>query len=121
MGSTIEFNDTLKISHERGFPTAFKLEDNLSHADLLARVKDQRFSFWNPDERIYHRAPTPVLLVQEMPEKKWVYWGRAQIIKQTIDGDSHRTEGVYVVSQVFPPEHREILTRLLAPEGKSYY
>ena len=37
MGSTIEINDTLKISKDRGFPKGLKLEDHLKDPELSNR------------------------------------------------------------------------------------
>ncbi len=119
MGTPIEINDTLKISYERGFPIQFNLKDGLSFEELEKSIKNKEFSFWNKDERLYHRAPTPVLLVQEMPDGKWVHWGRAQIVEQTIK--QGKTEGKFIVSKLFSPEDRFIITRNLSPEGKSHF
>ena len=71
MGSLIEINDTLKISKERGFPTNLTLELHVKNPSFSSSFINQEFEFWNNGERLYHRLPTRVFLVEEI-EAKWL-------------------------------------------------
>ena len=119
MGSLIEINDTLKISKERGFPATLLVAQHVWQPYDAETFKEQTFSFWNPDERLYHRCPTRVFLVEEMPNKEWLYWGHAHVIRQTIMRD--RTEGIYQIAKLYTPRDQLIITTNEAPTGKSYY
>ncbi|MBI4451589.1 hypothetical protein HY642_06460 [Candidatus Woesearchaeota archaeon] len=118
MGSTIEFNDTLKLSKERGFPGSLTLEQHVNDPASSARFLNTEHQFWNKDERLYHRAPTPVFLVEEV-DGQWLYWGRAEVITQTI---SHgKTSGVYRIVKIYLPDFQRRITVEEAPKGKSYF
>ncbi len=118
MGSKIEFNDTLKLSKERGFPADLRLEDHVANPGNSRRFLQQEFPFWNAGERLYHRPPTRVWLVEEI-EGRWLYWGHAIITEQTIkDG---RTEGKYRLIMVYTPDYQHRITIEESPSGKSYF
>lgn len=119
MGSLIEINDTLKISKERGFPQELRLEQHVWQPYDEAMFRGRQFPFWNKDERLYHRHPTRVYLVEEMPDKTWLYWGHAQIIQQTIK--QGRTEGFFEIGKLYTPRDQLIITINEAPAGKSFY
>lgn len=118
MGSLIEVNDTLKISTDRGFPAGLRIEDHVSGRDSAALFVGQEFSFWNEGERLYHRAPTRVFLVEEI-NGKWLYWGHALITEQTIM--SGKTKGVFRITKIYDPKYQFQATQNEAPEGKSYF
>ena len=119
MGSAIEINDTLKLSNERGFPSDLNLEAHVNDpATTLSKVAGKQLPFWNPGERLYHRPPTRVFLVQEI-EGKWLYWGHAMVREQTIaDG---KTSGSFEVVKVYAPKYQRAATVNEAPAGKSYF
>ena len=120
MGSKIELNDTLKISKERGFPKELVLEEHVKNPDAtFAKVAGKLFPFWNPDERLYNRPLTRVFLVEEMPDKRWLYWGHAMVREQTIK--QGRTEGLFEVVRVYQPEYQRLHTLHEAPLGKGYF
>jgi len=119
MGSTIEINDTLKISKDRGFPKGLKLEDHLKDPELSKKFLNQIFGFYNKDERLYHRPPTRVFLVEEMSDGKWLYWGNALVIEQTIK--EGRTEGKFMIVKIYQPEFQHRMTIEESPRGKSYF
>ena len=102
MGSVIEINDTLKISKKRGFPLELRLEDHVKNPENSGHFVGQEFKFWNKDERLYHRPPTRVFLVEEMQDGKWLYWGNAVMLEQTIR--SGRTEGLYRITKIYQPD-----------------
>ena len=118
MGSSIEINDTLKISKERGFPANLNLEEHKKNPEQSKKYIGEEFSFWNNDERLYHRPPTRVFLVEEK-EGLWIYWSHALIEEQTIKAG--RTEGRYNIIKIYYPEYQEQMTKQEAPEGKSYF
>jgi len=118
MGSHIEINDLLKISKERGFPKDLHLEDHVRDPQQSNRFLGQELTFWNNGERLYHRAPTRVFLVEEI-EGKWLYWGHALIIEQTIK--IGRTEGKYQITKLYNPDYQRLTTIHEASEGKSYF
>ncbi len=120
MGSLIEINDTLKISKERGFPQELSLPDHQANPETtFPKVLNRRFQFWNNDERLYHRPPTRVFLVQEMGGGQWLYWGHALIHKQTIEHG--RTFGEYEIIKIYDPQYQQPTTINEAPQGKSYF
>ncbi len=119
MGSVIEINDTLKISKERGFPTELRLEDHVMDPENSGIFVGQEFDFWNKGERLYHRPPTRVFLVEEMPNGRWLYWGHALIIEQTIT--DRKTNGRYKISKLYSPEFQKQITIEESPTGKSYF
>jgi len=85
MGSYIELNDTLQLTTEQGFPIELTLEKHLQHPFTANDFDGKIFSFQNkPNARLFHLAPTRVFLVHNI-DGKWLYWGHAHIIEQTID------------------------------------
>lgn len=120
MGSSIEINDTLKISKERGFPAILTLDTHVQTPRTLADLKNAVYNFWNADERLYHRAPTRVFLVEEI-NGKWLYWGHANVIEQTIDSEKHQTRGKFIVTRIYAPDYQRQITQNESPIGKSYF
>ncbi len=118
MGSTIEINDTLKISIYRGFPKEL--------SNLLLRKDDEplrdflgkEFEFWNNHERLYHMPPTRFFLVEEK-FKKWIYWGNALVISQTIKPGI--TKGIFKITKLYNKEFQKKITIEESPAGKSHY
>ena len=118
MGSLIEINDTLKISKERGFPKDLFLEDYVNNQTLATNFISKELNFWNNDERLYHRPPTRVFLVEEI-NGKWLYWGHALVISQTIS--KGKTSGTYQIIKLYSPEYQKDITREESPLEKSYF
>lgn len=120
MGSKIELNDTLKISKERGLPKELTLEDHLRNPEAtFEKVKGRLFEFWNDGERLYNRPPTRVFLVEEMAGGKWLYWGHAMVIQQTVEAGE--TRGKFEIVKIYEPEYQRLHTMNEAPKGKSYF
>ncbi|HLC71631.1 MAG TPA: hypothetical protein VJI32_06470 [Candidatus Nanoarchaeia archaeon] len=136
MGSYIEINDLLKISRERGFPVELRLEDHIRDPQQSNIFLGQEFTFWNKGERLYHRAPTRVFLVEEVknPNRsraagykthfsgikgKWLYWGHVLVTQQTITAG--RTEGKYQIIKLYNPDYQRLATIHEAPKGRSYF
>ena len=118
MGSIIEINDTLKIAKERGFPHELKLEDHVENPENSRQFIGSEFIFWNKDERLYHRPPARVFLVEEI-DGKWLYWGNALVLEQTIKNG--KTEGRYEITKIYQPEFQKQITIEESPQGKSYF
>ena len=119
MGSLIEINDTLKISKEEGFPCELHLEDYVR--DVVVVTKEFlriEFSFRKEGERLYHRPPARVFLVEEI-DGKWLYWGHALITRLTLsDG---MTQGAFKIIKLYDPEYQKLMTMNEAPADKSYF
>ncbi len=118
MGSIIKLNDTLKISRERGFPADLRLEDHVADPEASRRFLGREFSFWNDEERLYHRPDTRVWLVEDIAGK-WLYWGHVLITEQTIKPG--RTEGKSRIILVYTPDYQRRITIEESPLGKSYF
>lgn len=121
MGSTFEQNDTLKLSTERGFPTALTLEDHLQGKTSISNFETKTFHFWNKGLRHYNDGQTRVFLVQEMPDGKWLYWGHAHVLNQQQDSINGITRGEFKIVKLYDPEYQRLATMNEAPEGKSYF
>ncbi len=73
MGSFIEFNDTLQITTEQGFPKELVLEKHLQKPFTAEDFKDKIFEFHGkPNMRLYHPAPIRVFLVHNI-DGKWLH------------------------------------------------
>jgi len=125
MGSLIEFNDTLQITVDQGFPD--KILDLARHQNKpvsLEDVKDKIFEFYEkPGARVFHLPPTRCFLVQNI-SGKWLYWGKVLITEQTIDAseeDGAMTSGVFKIIEIYDPEYQKQITRNESPKGKSYF
>jgi len=119
MGSLIEINDTLKISKERGFPSGLNLDNHVINPESSRIFVGKEFEFWNNGERLYNRPPSRVFLVEEMKDGKWLYWGNAIIISQTIIGG--KTRGAYQLVKLYQPDFQKRMTIEESPAGKSYF
>ena len=121
MGSSLEINDTLKISIERGFPKELTLEANIK-GTIPVCVSDNIFEFWNKGRRCYNTDESRVFLVQEIPpEGKWLHWGHALILEQTYDAVKKITRGKFRITKIYDVEYQRLATINEAPEGKSYF
>jgi|SRR3989338_8166351 len=118
MGSSIEINDTLKISKERGFPKELTLERHLENPGSSQSFLGRDFSFCNKDERLYTRPPARVFLVEEIGGG-WLYWGNALVVEQTIR--EGMTTGTYRITKIYYPDFQRLMTIEESPPGKSYF
>lgn len=121
MGSFIELNDTLQITTEQGFPKELDLKRHqrkpFKAKDFAGRV----FEFQNKkDMRIYHPAPVRVFLVHNI-DGKWLYWGHAHIIEQTIHADTKTTSGKFKIVKIYDPEYQKQISRNEVDKGKEYF
>ncbi|MFA4946096.1 MAG: hypothetical protein WC607_00955 [Candidatus Micrarchaeia archaeon] len=120
MGSFIEFNDTLQLTTEQGFPKELTLEKHLKKPFTAADFKGRVFSFENkPNMRIY---PTTyrVFLVHNI-NGKWLYWGHCRIIEQTIHAESKTTSGKFVITKIYSPEHQRLMSTHEVEPGNEFF
>jgi hypothetical protein len=120
MGSFIEFNDTLQLTSEQGFPEELDLRRHLKRAYKTEDFKDKIFSFREkPDMRIFHPLPTRCFLVHNI-DGKWLYWGHCMVIEQTIDALTRMTSGKFRITKIYSIEHQRSMCRNEVPEGKEF-
>ena len=121
MGSFIEFNDTLQLTTEQGFPKELTLKRHLKKPFTLKDVEGKIFGFKNkPSMRLYHPAPVRVFLVHNI-NGKWLYWGHVYIIEQTIHADTKTTSGKFKIVNVYEPEYQKIISKNEVEKGKNYF
>jgi hypothetical protein len=103
MGSQIEFSDTLKLSRGEG---------------LAADPQEGRtYEFRKDGRRLYHLAPTRVLLVEDV-NGQWNYIGHAHVLELTLDAEHDQTRGRYRIIKVYPRDYAMLANRHDAPPGK---
>ncbi len=117
MGSLIEFNDTLQITTEQGFPEELQLKEHQKRPFTAKDFKDRIFKFNKPGTRIYHALPTRVFLVHNIGGK-WLYWGHAHIIEQTINS---QTSGKFKIVKIYDPDYQKLITINESRDGCSYF
>ena len=119
MGSFIELNDTLQLTTEQGFPKELVLEKHRKKPFTADDFKGKMFSFTKPNVRVYHPAPVRVFLVHNIGGK-WLYWGHAHIIEQTIHAETKTTTGKFIITKLYSPEHQRTMSREEVPEGAAF-
>lgn len=125
MGSRIEFNDTLQLSEEQGFPRALlDLEQHQRETIELDDLETTTFS-WSKDEaRVFHLAPCRCFLVENR-NGKWIHWGHVQIRSQTInydpETDTHTTSGTAEIISIHTPDYQKQLGKYDTPSGRNYF
>lgn len=121
MGSFIEFNDTLQLTTEQGFPKELKLERHLKKPFTEKDFEGRIFEFKNkPNMRLYHLAPTRVFLVHNT-KGKWLYWGHAHVIEQTIHADTKTTSGKFRIVKIYDPKYQEVASRQEMRKGTEFF
>jgi len=143
MGSFVEFNDSLVIGTDQGFPAdVFDIDRQQSKPVTLDDVKDRVFTFYDKSNaRIFQLDPVRVFLYQFLQDKtgqgKWLGWGQILIQSQTIaknpaagahqgasnlsDPNQWLTSGTYKMLKVFDPDYQRIFTIHETPAGMSYF
>ena len=121
MGSLIEFNDTLQLTTEQGFPKELDLKSHLKKAFTVDDFKGKIFSFKEkPKLRIYHPAPTRVFLVHNIGGK-WLYWGHCHILEQTLHAESNTTSGKFIITEIYTPEQQKHMSTHECREGTEFF
>lgn len=104
MGSFIETNDTLQITHEQGFPEELQLDVHLKKPFEASQFTDKIYTFRaKASIRIYHAPPVRNFLV-ENKNGKWIYWGLVHIIEETHDLITKTTSGKFKIIYLNTPE-----------------
>ena len=103
MGSTIELNDTLKLTPVEGLPVDPQV--------------GQVYAFQKDGRRLYHLAPTRVFLVEDR-DGKWNYLGHAHLLELTIDAEKNQTRGKFRITQIYPRDYARLANQYEAPAGK---
>jgi len=120
MGSYIEFNDTLQLTTEQGFPAELDLQKHLQKPFTAEQFKDRVFTFKDKQNiRLFHPAPTRVFLVHNI-DGKWLYWGHCLIIEQTINAETKTTSGKFIITKIYDPKHQQSMSREEVDLGKEY-
>ncbi|MBU1038713.1 hypothetical protein KKC17_00520 [Patescibacteria group bacterium] len=110
MGSKIEFNDTLQLTSQQGFPEELDLKKHLKKPFTADNFAGRVFSFFDkPGFRLFHPAPLRVFLVHNV-NNQWLYWGHIQIIEQTINAAKGTTTGKFVITKIYTPEHQKSMS-----------
>ncbi len=104
MGSTLEFNDTLKLK-------SLRLKKPFRTGII--------YKFDLDDVRIFHPSPVRVFLVEEV-DGLWCYHGHAEVLTQEIDAISRRTTGSFRVTKLYSPEYAALVNVNEAPAGKGF-
>ena len=138
MGSILEFNDTLQLTTEQGFPAdRFDLQRHRANPITLDQVQGEVFTFSaKPRPRFYHLDPVRVYWFHNINDR-WLAWGQILIHEQTISRNLHPpahqgpvnvsdpeqwiTGGKYTILKIYDPEYQEQFTRNDLPSELSYF
>ena len=119
MGSFIEFNDTLQITTDQGFPKELVLEKHLKKPFTAKDFQGRIFTFSKPNMRVYHPSPIRVFLVHNI-NGKWLQWGKAHIIEQTIHAETKTTTGKFVIAEIDEPNYMRLKNQNETDEDKRF-
>jgi len=104
MGSFIEFNETLQLTKEQGFPTELNLEQHLKNPYKTEDFADKVFEFHNkPNLRVYRIPPVKNIFVENR-DGKWIYWGLVYVLETTCDYVNKTTSGKFRIAYINTPE-----------------
>jgi hypothetical protein len=130
MGTKIEFNDTLVLTLDQGFPAEiFNFSEHIKKPILAETHKDRKFRFQKDEARLFHLDPVRVFLVQNI-DGKWLHWGHVLIQSQTIEkvfdaqGNWHDewiTSGTFKVTKIHTPDYQRLVTVNESPANKSLF
>lgn len=128
MGSFIEFNDTLQLTTEQGFPEELTLEKHVKKPFTAKDFEGKVFTFTKDGARVYHPAPTRVFLAHNL-NGKWLFWGWAMVIEQTLHAgmDENKktreayTTGTFIITNVYDPDYQREFTKRESKKGASYF
>lgn len=117
MGSMIEFNDTLQLTTEQGFPRELDFKRHLRAPFQAADFKGRAFPFRKPNIRLYHPSPTRVFLVHNLGGK-WLHWGKAHVVEQTIHAEAKETSGTFTIALIYTLEQMRLMNAVNTDKGK---
>ena len=126
MGSEIEFNDTLQITEEEGFPKEIlDLDKHIKDPVQLSSIANTVFSFKKDGARVFHLDPVRVFLVENI-NGKWLFWGKVVMQSQSIakdkeDNSKWTTTGTFKFVDLYDPAYQKSFTQRESKPGKSYF
>lgn len=122
MGSLLEFNDTLQLTPQQGFPNELNVTKHLKKPFEENNFSDRIFPFYNKSGiRFFHTPPTRTFLV-ENKNGKWIYWGLVQITEITYDYERKMTSGKFRIIYINTPEEMEKAHELVdRRDDKQYF
>ncbi|MBI3626669.1 hypothetical protein HY224_01335 [Candidatus Uhrbacteria bacterium] len=104
MGSTIEINDTLRLTVEQGFPSELDFKKHTKGLINVLGLSKKIFEFKNkPGIRAYHQPPVRNFLV-ENHGGRWLYWGLIHILEVHHDFVNQTTSGRYKIIYLYTPQ-----------------
>ncbi|MFH0836112.1 MAG: hypothetical protein V1834_03040 [Candidatus Micrarchaeota archaeon] len=124
MGSIIEFNDTLQITEEQGFPSELLNREKHERDPTAAKqLVGREFEFHGKEgARVFHTPPVRVFLVHNI-DGKWLHWGTVHVTKQTIEttAEGAVTSGTFKIVEIYDPDFQREVTMRDSPKGKSFF
>lgn len=121
MGTFIEFNDTLELTTEQGFPQELDLNVHLRKPFMVKDFEERVFHFYSkPNFRLYHLAPVRVFLVHNI-DGQWLHWGKVHIIEQTIHAETKTTSGKFKIIQIYEPNFMRLKNLIDVDESKRFW
>lgn len=121
MGSYIEFNDTLQLTTEQGFPRELDLQQHLNRPIRIEDIQGKMYTFHNkPGLRLFHPAPLRCFLVHNI-NGKWLYWGHCHVIEQTIHATSKTTSGKFIITKLYSPGQQRLMSTHEVDDGKEFF
>jgi hypothetical protein len=104
MGSTIELNDTLQITHVQGFPRELNFETHLQRPFRAEDFSGREFEFYGKRGlRVYKAPPVRNFLVENVGGR-WLYWGLVHITELRLDYQRGTTSGKFRIIYLYSPD-----------------
>jgi len=138
VGSILEFNDSLQLTTEQGFPAdIFDLAKHRANPVTLDQVQGRVFTFKDkPRPRFFHLDPVRIYWFHNI-NGLWLAWGQIVVHQQTIsrnpnppphqgppnvsDPEQWVTGGEYTILKIYDPDYQEQFTRNETPPDLSYF
>ncbi|MEO8133178.1 MAG: hypothetical protein ABI831_04280 [Betaproteobacteria bacterium] len=140
MGCSYEFNDTLLLTKDQGFPSdLLNIKRHQKKPVTLKDVEGKTFSFKDkPAARAFQLDPVRVYLFELTANDKWLGWGRAFIQSLTIERKAGLppsdpagpisfnagdwvTSGTFRIIDIYDPKYQKIFTLHEAPAIWNYF
>jgi len=119
MGSYVEINDTLQITHEQGFPTELNYEQHTAKPFTAKDFENRIFEFKDKQSiRIFKSPPVRNFLAENI-NGKWLYWGLIHITEITHDNIKQTTSGKYRIIHIYTPEEMKFAHRIIDRNDKT--
>jgi hypothetical protein len=120
MGSYIEVNTILSLTHEQGFPKELDYEKHKEKPYTIEAYTDRIFEFNGKEGiRIYPVPPVWTYLV-ELVDDKWLFWGQVEIIETTTNSKTNTTGGKFKLIKLFSPEEMKLAEQIILSPSKEW-